>query len=259
VESLKKADGTLHPVQDEMVKCHGSQCGFCTPGIVMSLVNLVQVVQKPNRQQITDSLSGNLCRCTGYKPIIDAAAKACDRSSELKIDDSADVPLLKEIKRSSVPTLVNLFTGTAAAGAAAAGTATALSTAQIISLGASVASAGIGAMGAIQQGKAAKAMAKSNAAQAETAAQDAQRRGEEDAIDVQRRGAALAPAAPPAAPAAPGAPVPAGRAAPGAAAPAGAAAAPAAAAAPEGWAPAWRAAMQSAAGTASAVWTDVCG
>ena len=105
VESLKKADGTLHPVQDEMVKCHGSQCGFCTPGIVMSLVNLVQVVQKPNRQQITDSLSGNLCRCTGYKPIIDAAAKACDRSSELKIDDSADVPLLKAIARSKTPTL----------------------------------------------------------------------------------------------------------------------------------------------------------
>jgi xanthine dehydrogenase small subunit len=88
-----------------MVKCHGSQCGFCTPGIVMSLVNLVQVVQKPNRQQITDSLSGNLCRCTGYKPIIDAAAKACDRSSELKIDDSADVPLLKAIARSKTPTL----------------------------------------------------------------------------------------------------------------------------------------------------------
>jgi len=105
VESLKKADGTLHPVQDEMVKCHGSQCGFCTPGIVMSLVNLVQVLPQPSRQQITDSLSGNLCRCTGYKPIIDAAAKACERQSELKIDDQADVPLLKEIARAKTPTL----------------------------------------------------------------------------------------------------------------------------------------------------------
>ena len=105
VESLKKADGTLHPVQDEMVKCHGSQCGFCTPGIVMSLVNLVQVLPQPSRQQITDSLSGNLCRCTGYKPIIESAAKACERQSELKIDDSADVPLLKEIARSKTPTL----------------------------------------------------------------------------------------------------------------------------------------------------------
>jgi xanthine dehydrogenase small subunit len=88
-----------------MVKCHGSQCGFCTPGIVMSLVNLVQVLPQPSRQQITDSLSGNLCRCTGYKPIIESAAKACERQSELKIDDSADVPLLKEIARSKTPTL----------------------------------------------------------------------------------------------------------------------------------------------------------
>ena len=105
VESLQKADGTLHPVQDEMVKCHGSQCGFCTPGIVMSLVNLVQVVPQPSRQQISDSLSGNLCRCTGYKPILDAAAKACERKSELKVDDQADLPLLKEIQRSKTPTL----------------------------------------------------------------------------------------------------------------------------------------------------------
>jgi xanthine dehydrogenase small subunit len=105
VESLKKADGTLHPVQEEMVKCHGSQCGFCTPGIVMSLVNLVQVLPMPNRQQITDSLSGNLCRCTGYKPIIESATKACAKPEALKLDDSADVPLLKEIARAKTPTL----------------------------------------------------------------------------------------------------------------------------------------------------------
>jgi xanthine dehydrogenase small subunit len=105
VESLKKADGTLHPVQAEMVKCHGSQCGFCTPGIVMSLVNLVQVLPTPNRQQITDALSGNLCRCTGYKPIIESATQACAKPEALKLDDSADVPLLKQIQRASVPTL----------------------------------------------------------------------------------------------------------------------------------------------------------
>jgi len=105
IESLKKADGTMHPVQEEMVKCHGSQCGFCTPGIVMSLVNLVQVLPAPSRQQITDSLSGNLCRCTGYKPIIESATKACAKPEALKIDDSADVPLLKEIQRAKVPTL----------------------------------------------------------------------------------------------------------------------------------------------------------
>jgi xanthine dehydrogenase small subunit len=105
VESLKKADGTLHPVQEEMVKCHGSQCGFCTPGIVMSLVNMVQTNTQPSRHQITDALSGNLCRCTGYAPIIDAAAKACEHKAALKIDDSADIALLKEIKRPSTPTM----------------------------------------------------------------------------------------------------------------------------------------------------------
>jgi len=105
IESLKASDGRLHPVQDEMIKCHGSQCGFCTPGIVMSLVNLVQVLPQPSRQQITDSLSGNLCRCTGYTPIIDATFKAVERKSELKIDDNADLPLLKSIQRAKTPTL----------------------------------------------------------------------------------------------------------------------------------------------------------
>ena len=105
IESLKASDGRLHPVQDEMIKCHGSQCGFCTPGIVMSLVNLVQVLPQPSRQQITDSLSGNLCRCTGYTPIIDATFKAVERKNELKIDDSADLPLLKSIQRAKTPTL----------------------------------------------------------------------------------------------------------------------------------------------------------
>ncbi len=105
VESLKKPDGTLHPVQEEMVKCHGSQCGFCTPGIVMSLVNMVQTNTQPSRIEITDALSGNLCRCTGYAPIIDAASKACEKKTALKIDDSADIALLKEIKRPSTPTM----------------------------------------------------------------------------------------------------------------------------------------------------------
>ena len=105
VESLKKPDGTLHPVQQAMVNCHGSQCGFCTPGIVMSLVNLVQVNPSPKRQDVSDALSGNLCRCTGYAPILDAASKACGNKAALKLDDAADVPLLKEIQRASTPTL----------------------------------------------------------------------------------------------------------------------------------------------------------
>jgi len=105
VESLKDANGVLHPVQQAMVDCHGSQCGFCTPGIVMSLVNLVQTNTSPSRQQINDALSGNLCRCTGYKPIVDAAVQACSHKPALKLQDQADVPLLKEIARAKSPTL----------------------------------------------------------------------------------------------------------------------------------------------------------
>ena len=105
VESLKRPDGNLHPVQDAMVACHGSQCGFCTPGIVMSLTGLVQTVPQPDRAAIQEALSGNLCRCTGYRPIIDAALKACEAPAALlKIDDTADLPLLREIRRPSEPT-----------------------------------------------------------------------------------------------------------------------------------------------------------
>ncbi len=105
VESLKNADGTLHPVQQAMVACHGSQCGFCTPGIVMSLTGLVQTNTCPSRAQVNDALSGNLCRCTGYKPIVDATLQAVKApTASLKINDAADLPLLKEIRRATAPT-----------------------------------------------------------------------------------------------------------------------------------------------------------
>jgi xanthine dehydrogenase small subunit len=72
VEDLRRADGTLHPVQELMVDKHGSQCGFCTPGFVMQLYAGWLLGALGSRQQIKDWLSGNLCRCTGYGPIIDA-------------------------------------------------------------------------------------------------------------------------------------------------------------------------------------------
>ncbi|WP_019142537.1 xanthine dehydrogenase small subunit [Noviherbaspirillum massiliense] len=82
VEDLKQPDGELHPVQQAMVECHGSQCGFCTPGFVMSLWALYlkqEGRQEPlSRKEIDDALSGNLCRCTGYRPIIDAAQRMCE-------------------------------------------------------------------------------------------------------------------------------------------------------------------------------------
>jgi len=74
VESLAAADGTLHPVQQAMVDAHASQCGFCTPGFVMSLLGLYLAHSRPDRAAITTALTGNLCRCTGYRPIIDAAS-----------------------------------------------------------------------------------------------------------------------------------------------------------------------------------------
>ncbi|MCY4362059.1 MAG: xanthine dehydrogenase small subunit [Gammaproteobacteria bacterium] len=84
VESLKKiSNGGLHPVQQAMVDCHGSQCGFCTPGFVMSLFALYRNSAAPTRDEIDDALSGNLCRCTGYQPIIRAARRMYDYGQDL--------------------------------------------------------------------------------------------------------------------------------------------------------------------------------
>ncbi len=73
VEHLAAKDGALHPVQQAMVDCHGSQCGFCTPGFVMSLYGLWLSNEEPDRTEIESALQGNLCRCTGYEPIVKAA------------------------------------------------------------------------------------------------------------------------------------------------------------------------------------------
>jgi xanthine dehydrogenase small subunit len=72
VESLAP-DGTLHPVQQALVDCHASQCGFCTPGFAMSLFGLYKNAHAAKRADVDDALSGNLCRCTGYRPIVEAA------------------------------------------------------------------------------------------------------------------------------------------------------------------------------------------
>lgn len=72
---LAAADGRLHPVQQAMVETHASQCGFCTPGFVMSLFALFKSAGTPDRADIDRALAGNLCRCTGYRPIIDAALR----------------------------------------------------------------------------------------------------------------------------------------------------------------------------------------
>ncbi len=71
------ANGTLHPVQRALVDEHASQCGFCTPGFVMSLFTLYHAGVRPDRAAVVNQLAGNLCRCTGYRPIIAAALAAC--------------------------------------------------------------------------------------------------------------------------------------------------------------------------------------
>ena len=69
--------GALHPVQQAMIEKHGSQCGFCTPGFVMALFTLYHSGKRPTRQEIVDHIAGNLCRCTGYRPIVDAGLDSC--------------------------------------------------------------------------------------------------------------------------------------------------------------------------------------
>jgi carbon-monoxide dehydrogenase small subunit len=75
IEGLAK-NGALHPVQQGFWECHGLQCGFCTPGMILAGVQLLDRTSQPTREQICRGLEGNLCRCTGYAHIIDAIAQA---------------------------------------------------------------------------------------------------------------------------------------------------------------------------------------
>jgi len=72
IEGMADADGTMHPMQAAFKDCHGLQCGFCTPGMVMSAVDLCKNHPKANEGEIRELLEGNLCRCTGYQNIVKA-------------------------------------------------------------------------------------------------------------------------------------------------------------------------------------------
>ncbi|PKM28249.1 MAG: xanthine dehydrogenase small subunit [Gammaproteobacteria bacterium HGW-Gammaproteobacteria-12] len=98
VEDLKH-QGKLHSVQQAMVDCHGSQCGFCTPGFIMSLFALQKNSSGYDKGQTMEALAGNLCRCTGYRPIIDAAEQACCQKQPDQFDafESATVAQLQAI------------------------------------------------------------------------------------------------------------------------------------------------------------------
>ncbi|MEP4889760.1 MAG: xanthine dehydrogenase small subunit [Aliiglaciecola sp.] len=108
------ADGkNLHPVQSAMENQHASQCGFCTPGFVMSLFAMYHQNKSATRHNVEMALSGNLCRCTGYRPIIDAALSSCDNKTADKFDESESqtIESLKSIKNNNAG-LAGLFVPT---------------------------------------------------------------------------------------------------------------------------------------------------
>ena len=72
IEGIAEADGTMHPMQAAFKECHGLQCGFCTPGMVMSAIDLCTYHPKSSETEIRSLLDGNMCRCTGYQNIVKA-------------------------------------------------------------------------------------------------------------------------------------------------------------------------------------------
>ena len=104
VEDLISKKGLLHPVQKAMVNYHGSQCGFCTPGFIMSLFSMYKNNSKFKDNDIKDSIAGNLCRCTGYQPIIKAAKslKNKNKKDQFSKNKKSTIRLLKKINNKSV-------------------------------------------------------------------------------------------------------------------------------------------------------------
>jgi xanthine dehydrogenase small subunit len=98
IENLRDSSGTLHSIQRAMIDAYGSQCGFCTPGMIMSLFALHKSSQAPSREQVVDAVAGNLCRCTGYRSIIDAGLSAC--GAEIPDHFTASVPSVQNLLRS---------------------------------------------------------------------------------------------------------------------------------------------------------------
>jgi xanthine dehydrogenase small subunit len=102
VEDLRAPDGALHPAQEAMVACHGSQCGFCTPGIVMSLFAMFRNGWATDLETVNDALAGNLCRCTGYGPIIQAAARMVElapgRDDHIQAREADTAAALRELQ-----------------------------------------------------------------------------------------------------------------------------------------------------------------
>ena len=104
VENLVSKKGKLHQVQEAMVKYHGSQCGFCTPGFVMSLFSMYKNHVNYNDELIKNSISGNLCRCTGYRPIVDAgkSLNKVNKIDQFSTNKKKTINLLKKINSKNI-------------------------------------------------------------------------------------------------------------------------------------------------------------
>lgn len=79
VEALAESEKALHPIQEAFWEAHGLQCGFCTPGFLMTLLPYLEENPNPSEQEIREAISGNICRCTGYQHIVDAALLAAEK------------------------------------------------------------------------------------------------------------------------------------------------------------------------------------
>jgi len=86
VEALAPSAGELHPLQQAFWECHGLQCGFCTPGFLMTLVPFLEENPDPSEAEIRQAISGNLCRCTGYQHIVDAVKLAAERRRQAAVE-----------------------------------------------------------------------------------------------------------------------------------------------------------------------------
>jgi carbon-monoxide dehydrogenase small subunit len=84
VEGLAQPDGTLHPVQQAFTDCNGLQCGFCTPGMQMTIAAYLEENPNPTERDIRELISGNICRCTGYQGIVRAALDAAQKLREVR-------------------------------------------------------------------------------------------------------------------------------------------------------------------------------
>ncbi|XP_012380785.3 aldehyde oxidase 4-like [Dasypus novemcinctus] len=88
VEGVGSIKTRIHPVQERLAKCHGTQCGFCSPGMVMSIYTLLRNHPEPTPEQITEAIGGNLCRCTGYRPIVESGKTFCVASTVCQVKGS---------------------------------------------------------------------------------------------------------------------------------------------------------------------------